>query len=223
MTGRTALVAGATGLVGGHLVARLLASPLYEHVLVVTRRKSGLAHPKLREIVADFDKLEGAIAATGEKIDDAFCALGTTIKRAGSQDAFRRVDYDYVVAFAKAAKAAGARQFLLVTAIGSSAKSGIFYSRVKGEAEDAVAALGFATTHIFRPSMLLGRRGEARPAEAVAQALTPFINPLLLGPAAAYRGIAAETVAASMAGAALKVAAGLHFHTYRSMTALARR
>jgi uncharacterized protein YbjT (DUF2867 family) len=221
MIERTALVAGATGLVGGFLVRKLLASPAYGRVVVLVRASSGLVHPKLHEIVVNFDRLESSVAASGEKVDDAFCALGTTIKRAGSQEAFRRVDFDYVVAFAKAAEAAGARQFLLVTAIGSSAKSGIFYSRVKGEAENAVAALGFAATHIFRPGMLLGRRGESRPGEAVAQALTPFVNPLLLGPAAAYRGIDAQTVAASMAEAALRPATGLHVHTYRSMMALA--
>lgn len=222
MTGRTALVAGATGLVGGLLLTRLLAAPAYGHVVAVTRKPLGFAHPKLREIVTDFDTLESAIAASGEKVDDTFCALGTTIKRAGSRQAFRRVDHDYVLAFARAAKNAGAARFLLVSAIGSSARSTIFYSRVKGETEQAVSTLGFAATHIFQPGMLLGRRGESRPGEAVAQALTPFVNPLLLGPVAAYRGIDADTVAASMVAAASGALSGKQVHTYRSMMALAR-
>lgn len=221
-TERTALIAGATGLVGGFLLQRLLASPAYASVVAVTRRKLSVADPKLVEIVADFEKIEEAIAATHIKVDDAFRALGTTIRRAGSQAAFARVDFDYVAGFARAAKMAGATRFLLVSAVGSSARSPIFYSRVKGEAEEAVSALGFEATHIFRPSMLLGRRGESRPGETVAKALTPFLNPLLIGPASIYRGIPAETVAAAMPAAASRGDRGTHIHTWRSMIDLAR-
>jgi uncharacterized protein YbjT (DUF2867 family) len=223
MTGRTALIAGATGLVGGHLLKRLLASPDYDRVVAVTRKPLGLAHPKLREIVSDFDALENIVASSGEKADDAFCALGTTIRIAGSQEAFRRVDYDYVVGFARAAKKAGAARFLLVSAVGSSASSTIFYSRVKGEAEEAISAMHFPAFHIFRPGVLLGERKEKRPTEAVLMVLTPFLNTLMHGPAAAYRGISADTVAASMIAAAALGVPGRHVHTYRSMTMLSRR
>lgn len=219
MTGRTALIAGASGLVGGFLLKRLLASPAYAKVVSVCRRKSGIADPKLVEIVADFDRLDEALAGIGA--DDAFCTLGTTIRKAGSQDAFRRVDHDYVLAFARAARAAGAKRFLVVTAVGSSARSGIFYSRVKGEVEEALSALPFETLHIFRPGLILGERGERRPAEAAMMAAMPLLNSLLAGPLAVYRGISADTIAAAMVAAALGGKSG-GIHSYRSMTVLAR-
>ncbi|MEN6543943.1 NAD(P)H-binding protein [Parvibaculum sp.] len=219
---RTALVAGATGLVGGFLLKRLLDAPTYDRVVVITRRSVGLSHPKLIEIVTDFETLELALAKSAIHADDAFCALGTTIRKAGSQPAFHRVDFDYVVNFARAAKASGATRFLLVSAIGASARSSIFYSRVKGEAEDAVAALGFEAAHIFRPGLILGERGDRRPAEAAMMGAMPFLNPLLVGPAKIYRGIPADTVAAAMVAAAASSARGRIVHTYASMASLAQ-
>ncbi|HUD51604.1 NAD(P)H-binding protein [Parvibaculum sp.] len=222
MTNRTALVAGATGLVGNLLLKRLLASPVYARVVVVTRRSLGLTHPKLTEMVVEFKALDVLFANPAIRVDDAFCALGTTIRKAGSQPAFRRVDLDYVVNFAKAAKAAGAARFLLVSAIGSSARSSIFYSRVKGEAEEAVSALGFEATHIFQPGLIMGPRAERRPAEAAMMAATPFLNTLLVGPMKIYRGIPADTIAAAMVAAAASPAKGRLIHTYASMMQLAQ-
>lgn len=219
---RIALVAGATGLVGGFLIRKLIASPAYDKVIAVTRRELDIGDPKLRQIVIPLDDMEGFLAEAKVEADDAFCALGTTIKRAGSQAAFRKVDFDHVVNFARAAKAAGAKRFLLVSAVGASARSKIFYSRVKGEAEEAVKAVGFQATHIFRPSMLLGERQESRPVEAVARVLTPFINPLLLGGASIYRGINAEMVARAMAGAAEMGMTGVHVHHHEEMMRLAQ-
>lgn len=218
---RTALVAGATGLVGGFLLKRLLDAPTYDRVVVVTRRSVGLSHPKLIEIVTDFETLELALAKSAIHADDAFCTLGTTIRKAGSQPAFRRVDFDYVVNFARAAKAAGARRFLLVSAIGARADSSIFYSRVKGEAENAASELGFDATDIFRPGLILGERGERRPAEAAMMAAMPFLNAILIGPAKIYRGIQADTIAAAMVAAAQTPAEGRIVHTYASMIAFA--
>ena len=219
---RTAILAGATGLVGGHLLRLLLADPSYRRVITVSRRKLGIEHPKLRSLVTTLDAVEAATADSGEAVDDAFCALGTTIKIAGSRAAFRRVDFDYVVAFARAARAAGAQQFMLVSAIGASERSALFYLRVKGEAEQAVAALGYPAFHVFRPGLLLGRRAQPRPREALGQALAPFLNPLLVGPAAAYRGIPAERVAAAMIAAATAERPGRHIHTYADITASTR-
>jgi uncharacterized protein YbjT (DUF2867 family) len=216
---RTALLAGATGLVGGHLLQRLLADPGYRQVITVSRKALGIEHPKLRSLITDFDPIEAAMAGLGETIDDAFCALGTTIKTAGSRAAFRRVDFGYVVAFARAARAVGARRFMLVSAIGASARSALFYLRVKGETEEAVAALGYPALHIFRPGLLLGQRAESRPREALGMALAPFLNPLMLGPAKAYRGIPADTVAAAMIAAAGTGRTGRHIHTYADMMA----
>jgi len=216
---RTALLAGATGLVGGHLLQRLLADPRYKRVVTVSRKALGIKHPKLRPLITDFDPIEAAMAGLGETVDDAFCALGTTIKTAGSRAAFRRVDFGYVVAFARAARAAGARRLMLVSAIGASARSGIFYLRVKGETEEAVAALGYPALHIFRPGLLLGQRAESRPREALGMALAPFLNPLMLGPAKAYRGIPADMVAAAMIIAAGAERTGRQIHTYADMVA----
>jgi uncharacterized protein YbjT (DUF2867 family) len=214
---RTALLAGATGLVGGHLLRRLLADPRYSQVVAVSRRALGIEHPKLRLLITDFDVIEAAIARLGETVDDAFCALGTTIKAAGSRAAFRRVDFGYVVAFARAARAAGAQRLMLVSAIGASARSAIFYLRVKGETEEALAALGYSALHIFRPGLLLGQRAKSRPREALGRALAPFLNPLMLGPAKAYRGIPADTVAAAMIAAAGTARTGRHIHAYADM------
>ena len=216
---RTALLAGATGLVGGHLLQRLLADPRYKRVVTVSRKELGIEHPKLRSLITDFDAIEAAMAGLGETVDDAFCALGTTIKTAGSRAAFQRVDFGYVVAFARAARASNARRFMLVSAIGASARSRIFYLRVKGETEEAVAALGFPALDIFRPGLLLGQRAESRPREALGMALAPFLNPLMLGPAKAYRGIPADMVAAAMIIAAGAERTGRQIHTYADMVA----
>jgi len=218
---KTALIAGATGLVGGFLLKRLLDAPAYDRVVAVTRRSLGISHPKLTEIVTDFEILELALAKSAIHADDAFCALGTTIRKAGSQPAFRRVDFDYVVNFARAAKAAGARRFLLVSAIGARADSSIFYSRVKGEAENAASELGFDATDIFRPGLILGERGKRRPAEAAIMAAMPLLNPLLIGPAKIYRGIPADTIAAAVVAAAQTPPRGRIVHTYASMIAFA--
>lgn len=218
---RVALIAGASGLIGGLLLEQLLRAPLYEQVVAVTRRPLAIKHPKLHEIVGDFENVETAVAAAGFKPTDAFCTLGTTIKKAGSQAAFSKVDFEYVLRFARAAKAAGAQRFLLVTAVGANARSAIFYSRVKGEIEDAVRALGFEATHIFRPSMLMGERNERRPGESIAKTLTPYVSPFLIGPASIYKGIKADTVAAAMAAAARRADRGFIVHHYSDMQKLA--
>jgi uncharacterized protein YbjT (DUF2867 family) len=127
------------------------------------------------------------------------------------------VDFGYVVAFARAARAAGAQRFMLVSAIGANARSRIFYLRVKGETEEAVAALGYPALHIFRPGLLLGQRAESRPREALGMALAPFLNPLMLGPAKAYRCIPADTVAAAMITAAGTERTVRYIHTYADM------
>jgi uncharacterized protein YbjT (DUF2867 family) len=118
--------------------------------------------------------------------------------KAGSREAFRRVDYDYPLALGRAARAAGAQKFLVVTALGADAKSRIFYNRVKGEVEQALAGLGFPELHVFRPSLLLGERGERRPAERIAMALAKPLGKVLVGPLEKYRAIDAAHVARAM-------------------------
>ena len=196
MTQATALIAGATGLVGSHLLDLLLASSSHSKVIAVTRRPLDRSHEKLNNLVVDFDQLEDAVRSSAIKVDEAYCALGTTIKKAGSREAFRKVDYEYETAFARAALAAGASRFALVSAAGADPRSPVFYSRVKGEAEKAMRALDFSALHVFRPGVLLGE--ESRPAEYLAITLTPVLNLGLQGPFRKYRGIGADIVARAM-------------------------
>ncbi len=194
---RAAVLLGATGMVGGYCLERLLGDAAYGRVTTLGRRASGRAHPRLVERVGEVERLldEHAAELAGA---DVFCCVGTTIAAAGSQEAFRRVDHDIPVKAARVASAAGARHFLLVTAAGADAGSRIFYNRVKGETEAAVAELPFQGVALLRPSLLLGERDERRPAEALAQRVAPLLSPLLRGPLRRYRAIHADTVAAAM-------------------------
>lgn len=207
---RTAVVAGATGLVGGALLRQLLASGDYARVTVLGRRAPAERSGKLKFVASDFTNLESLAAELA--VDDVFCCLGTTLRKAGSQAAFERVDYHMVVDLARAAKKAGARQFLVVSSVGTSARSPAFYSRTKARMEQAVGEVGFATTHVVRPSLLLGRRAESRPAEDLAQKLAPLVAPLMRGRLRKYRPVRADDVAAALVQLALRGERGLHLH-----------
>jgi uncharacterized protein YbjT (DUF2867 family) len=193
-----AIIAGATGLVGGKILDLLLADPAYERVHMLVRRAVPRAHEKLASHVVDFDALasgsEEAIAALPEA-DHVFVALGTTIKKAGSQEAFRTVDFGYVVAVAKAARARGARRIGLVSSLGADAGSRVFYNRVKGEAEDVVKGLAYEATILGRPSILDGDRQESRPGERVGLALGNALSFAMVGGLRKYRPIPIERVA----------------------------
>ncbi len=165
---RIALVVGATGLVGSKLVDELLADAEYQVVHSLVRRPSGRTHAKLRELVVDFSRLADI---AWPAVDDAFCCLGTTIGKAGSQQVFRAVDHDYPLDVARGTLAHGARQFLFVSSLGADANSRVFYSRVKGELEKAVAALDFHAAIAFRPSVIAGDRAEHRFGERLAIAV----------------------------------------------------
>ena len=215
---RRALVAGASGLIGGFLLAELLERPEFGQIYSLVRRPSGHSSPKLVELEADFGQLDQLALP---ELDDAFVALGTTIKNAGSQEAFRRVDFDAIVATARRARAAGAERLIVVSSIGADPASSNFYLKVKGETEAALGNLGFAELHLLRPSMLYGPRKENRPAEKVGIALTRAFAPLLFGPLAQYKPIHAQTVARAMVGCALASHPGRHVHTYRDLLRLA--
>jgi len=192
MTGRIAILAGASGLVGGSLLRLLLDDPDYDRVVALGRRAPSIADPKLDAQVVDFAALPGIVGT------DAFCCLGTTMRLAGSRAAFRQVDHDHVLAFAAAARQGGATRLALVSSVGADPTSGTYYLRVKGETERGVAALGFAGLDIFRPSLLLGPRQSRRPAEAVAQAVLPLLDPLL---PTRYRALDHRLVARAMQAA----------------------
>ncbi len=213
---RTALLAGATGLTGGHLLTALLGNPEFSKVTALVRKPTLAPHDKLDEMVVDFASLP-----TLPRADAAFCCLGTTIKKAGSQAAFRQVDFDFVVAFATAARASGCQQFLVVSAIGADVKSSVFYSRVKGEAEVALRGIGFATLHIFQPSFLVGERAEIRPGERLGIAAFSVVAPLMAGPLRKYRPVAARDVALAMMLASQRDAAGVTVHNSAQIAAAA--
>jgi uncharacterized protein YbjT (DUF2867 family) len=217
METRTALVAGASGLVGGHLLDTLLDSPLYREVHSLGRRPLPREHPKLRQHTVDFARLADAPLPPA---DDAFCTLGTTIKKAGSQEAFRAVDYDAVLAFARAARKAGARRFVVVTALGADPRSRVFYNRVKGEVEEALKGVGFESLAILRPSLLLGERAESRPGEHAAIVLSKVLGPLLRP--LASRPIEARTVARAMLTLAREAPPGVRVVPSGELHALGR-
>ena len=194
LPGRAVLVVGASGLVGRAILEGLLADDSVSAVHTVGRRAVQLQHPKLTQHPVDFKALPAL-----PRVDEAFIALGTTIKVAGSQEAFRAVDYEAVLAVAKAAQQAGARRLGVVSAMGASARSGIFYNRVKGEMEEALSALGFETLVIARPSFLAGDRealGQpVRPGEKLALNASRWLAPLI---PANYRSIDAASVARAL-------------------------
>jgi len=191
---RVALVAGATGLVGREVLAVLLADKRYGAVHCVGRRALPLQHPKLVQHTVDFKALPAL-----PPVNDVFIALGTTIKVAGSQEAFRAIDFDAVVAVARAAHAQGATKIGVVSAMGADAKSSIFYSRVKGEMEEALSGIGFKDVVFARPSMLAGDRAAldqpTRLGEQLGLVVTRYLNFLI---PANYRSIAAKDVACAL-------------------------
>jgi uncharacterized protein YbjT (DUF2867 family) len=192
----SALILGSSGLVGSHLLTLLLSSPHYEAVRSVVRRPSGVAHPKLEERIVDFDRLaESRDAVQG---DDMFCCLGSTIRTAGSQEAFRRVDLTMVVDAAVTAQQHGASRLFVVSSIGANTNASSFYLRVKGEMEETVAKIPFASVGILRPSLLLGERKEVRLAERVGGIGMKALSFAMLGPVRKYRPILASDVAAGM-------------------------
>jgi uncharacterized protein YbjT (DUF2867 family) len=204
----TALIAGATGLVGSRLLEMLLQADDYSQVIALSRKPMVHSSPRFVNRVVDFARLDQHASAL--KADDVYCCLGTTIRQAGSQAAFRKVDLEYPLSLAKVTRAQGARQFLLVTAMGSSKTASIFYNRVKGEVEEAVGAIGFPTYHIFRPSMLLGDRKEKRSGEFIGKVVMTALDFII---PANYKAIQADRVARAMQSLAKHQMDGVHIHS----------
>ncbi|MFH1196663.1 MAG: NAD(P)H-binding protein [bacterium] len=192
---KTAIVIGATGLIGKNLTRILLDDERYSFVKIFVRRSSGVVHPKLEEHIVDFDEIEkwkGEI--TGDVL---FSAMGTTIKKAGSQAVQYKIDFTYQYEFAKAAAANGVRKYLLVSSIGAGSKSKNFYLKIKGELEDKISELSLKNIMIFQPSLLIGERDEKRFTEELgAKIFSPITE--LIPFLKKYRPIKAETVAEAM-------------------------
>ena len=195
-TSSSALILGATGLVGAECVRQFAESPRFERVVALARRPlANAASPRVETHVIDFEQLDDA--ARHFRVSHIVCALGTTIKKAGTQERFRRVDYDYPLAAARLGVREGARHFLLVSALGATARSRIFYSRVKGELEDAIRALTYRSVTIIRPSLLLGERAEVRPGESIGKFFAAIVP-------RKWRPVHASAVAGTLVEAALE-------------------
>lgn len=217
-TPKNALVAGASGLVGGYLLKALLDAPDYTRTYALTRRPLGREHPKLANRIVNFDRLGEQLK--GLVAQDAFCAIGTTLGEAGSQEAFRKADVDAVLLFARAARASQATRFVVISSVGADSSSSKFYLRTKGEMEEAVSDLGFTSVDILQPSLLLGPRKQLRPLEITGRIFAPLINPLLTGTREALRAIPAEVVGQAMLGAARSGRRGVYRYTHAEIRKL---
>ncbi|MDN9010771.1 NAD-dependent epimerase/dehydratase family protein [Brevibacillus laterosporus] len=207
---KTALLAGASGLVGGHLLTFLLKAPEYKCIYAIVRQALPIDHPKLEQAVLSFENLDQYDSLFS--CTDIYCCLGTTRKKAKSKKQFQRVDYEYPLTMARLAKQQGAEKFLLVSALGANVNSLFFYNQIKGKLERDIANLQLPAALFFRPSLLLGKRDEYRISEHLAGKLVPFLTPLLIGSLATYRAIPAEEVAYSMYQAAQQSIIGNHVY-----------
>lgn len=218
--GPRVLLSGASGLVGGEVLRRLLGNGSGSEVIAPTRNPLGMSSPRLHNPVFDgttaLRPRDGSLKRllSGYRPDIWVCALGTTMAKAGNQAAFVAIDRDLVLKFAGIARHLGARHAILVSSVGAHAKSGSFYLRVKAEAERGLAEQNFPRVDILRPGLLLGDRGESRPAEQVARFLAPVYNPLLLGPLSRYRAIPAATVADAVVALARGGGNGWYVHEF---------
>ena len=213
-------MAGANGLVGASLSRALAAGGEYARVIAITRRPLPFEAPRLVNRILRFEALDTELR--GVACDDAYCCLGTTLRAAGSPAAFRAVDHDLVLRFARCAQAGGAKSLSIVSAAGATSQSRHLYLQVKGQTELALEALRFKALHIMQPSLLLGLRADQRTVESVGRLLMPLLNPLLIGRFERWRAIDADVVAAAMRAAVLAGRLGVHRYVYRALQTLAR-
>ncbi len=193
----TALIAGASGMTGRELLKQLLEDDRYDKIITLVRKPSGLLHPKLEEQIFDFDKPDDSRIHA----DHVFCCLGTTIGKAGSREAFYKVDFSYPLELAEMAEKKQVDFFGIITATGADSKSLFFYNRVKGDIENALRKTGLRKLGIFRPSMLLGDRKEARTGERIGQVVMAWLDWIT---PKKYKAIQASKVASSMIDAAFE-------------------
>lgn len=221
------LLAGATGLVGGRVLAQLLADVHVNEVVVPTRRALAEHSTKLLPVTSAMDspealnELDETLIRVAPTLDVFISCLGSTLKQAGSKAAFLAVDRDLVVRLAQTARKLGARQAIFLSSVGASAQSGNFYLRVKGETERQLSGLGFTRIDFLHPGLLLGERSDSRPGEALAQRLSPYFNPLLVGAWQRYRAIDADVVARAVTQLLLFNQAGQFVHDYAALNQLA--
>ncbi len=211
---RTALVFGATGLVGGHCVRMLLASEEYSSVITLGRRKLNLAHSKLSQITGNLDNIESLLkdsVVAGKTVSEVFCCLGTTIKKAKSKSAFKHIDYDYPMAVAKVMLEYGAKHFCVISAVGASPTSHFFYNKIKGELERDLTELNYPFLTIMRPSVLSGDREEFRLAESLTGAVGNLFKPIVSGALLEVMPVEGSQVALAMVGESERIFKGSRY------------
>jgi uncharacterized protein YbjT (DUF2867 family) len=218
---KTALIIGATGLVGEECLNELLKSPAYEKVIVLARKKPEIKSTKLEIILTNFENLEGVYLRL--KADDVFCALGTTIAKAGSKAVFRKIDFEIPLKLAELALQNGAKKFILVSSIGANANSLAFYTKVKGELEETLKNLGFESLIILRPSILLGDRKETRTGEAIGRIVAEKLPFLFSGPLKKYKGTPVDLLGKLMVKLAQEKTTGSRIIENEEIFALAEK
>lgn len=209
---KTALIAGGTGLIGSQLLQLLLDSDRYSRVIALTRQDLPVQHPKLTQLKIDFSKLGESV--DDFKADDIYCCLGTTMAKAGTKEKFYQVDFYYPLLLAKSGKQRGAKQYMLVSALGADKNSSIYYNQVKGEIEEAVGNEHFNATHIFRPSLLLGDRSEQRTGEDAAKIFYKIFGFLI---PKKYKAIDSASVARAMLHYASQEQKGTYIHESKDL------
>lgn len=208
-------------MVGEQCLKELLASRVYTKVIVVVRRKPGIQNPKMDTIITDFKDVESLKARI--KADDVYCAMGTTIGKAGSQVAFKRVDFEIPLKIAELALWNGTSKFILVSSLGADASSSVFYSKVKGELENALKKLKYDSLLIFRPSILLGDRKEKRTGEAIGRLLAEKLSFIFAGPLKMYKGTPVDMLAQQMVKLATGTSKGVRIIENKEIFELAEK
>ncbi|RQO67664.1 nucleoside-diphosphate sugar epimerase [Pedobacter sp. KBW06] len=203
---KKAVLFGASGLIGESLLEQLLSNSNYKEVLIVGRKKLERQHPKLKQLVVDFDKLSDyALQIQGDVV---FCCLGTTKNKTPDQVQYKKIDYQYPLDAAAIAQSNGTEQYHLVSALGANPSSSIFYTKTKGEVERDLKAIPFKSVHIYQPSLLVGERKESRNLEGLMTVVMQILNPFLISGLRKYRSIKIEKVASAMLKKSLEDAPG---------------
>lgn len=218
---KTALIFGASGLVGGYCLDFLLGHAAYHRVIAFVRKPLDKEHERLKQVIVDFDHIDQLAAQL--KGDDLFLCLGTTMAKAGSREAFYKVDFKYSYKVARIAAQQGVNQLSLVSAVGADKDSLFFYNRVKGELEEAIKELPFWAVHIFQPSVLLGERNENRWGEELAGKIGKVIDNFTGGLLSKYRPVEADVVAQAMVNAAQQISKGVHIYPSNYLQNLANQ
>lgn len=215
MDKKTALVAGATGLVGNELLHILLESQKYEKIYALVRRPLEVNHPILTEVICNFERLEEV--ETYFEVDDVFCALGTTIKKAKTKENMYRIDVEYPISIAILAHEKGAKQFLIVSSMNANKDSHLWYPKIKGELEEKLKNIPYQSLSIFQPSLLIGDRSESRLLENIGVRVVRGLGRIFGNQIKSRMGIEAKTVAISMFLTAQMEQKGIHVLSARDM------